>query len=153
MDAISAHYTDLDTAIDEVRVLVDRWADQVRPNAHERMPDGQTLRYTQLVLHEWLANLAQHASFPDPPPVIRIHLRAEQRHVYCTVEDNSTGFDVDAHLDLQETNAEALPERGMGLRIIHACTDSFAYHSTDQQKYRFEFSIPADHDPWLSTLF
>jgi serine/threonine-protein kinase RsbW len=46
-----------------------------------------------------------------------------------------------------------LPERGMGLRIINACTDSVSYTPTDSGRYRFEFSIPADHDPWLSMLF
>jgi serine/threonine-protein kinase RsbW len=46
-----------------------------------------------------------------------------------------------------------LPERGMGLRIIDACTDTLSYAPTDGGRHRLEFSIPADHDPWLSKLF
>jgi serine/threonine-protein kinase RsbW len=114
---------------------------------------GHALRYAQLVLHEWLANLAQHATFAAGAPWVRIHARIHSRHVVCAVEDNSEGFDLEAALDAQTDGAQLLPERGMGLRIIQACTGDFAYRAIDDRRHRFEFSIPADHDPWLSTLF
>ena len=61
--------------------------------------------------------------------------------------------DIRAEIDSLEERMDDLPERGMGLRIINACTDSLSYTSTEAGRYRFEFSIPADHDPWLSMLF
>jgi serine/threonine-protein kinase RsbW len=118
-----------------------------------RAEDGHELRYAQLVLHEWLANLAQHATFGADSPWVRIRIRISSRHVYCAVEDNSEGFDLEEALHAQTDRAQLMPERGMGLRIIQACTDDFSYQAAEDHRHRFEFSIPADHDPWLSTLF
>jgi serine/threonine-protein kinase RsbW len=122
-------------------------------DASESGEGGQALRYAQLVLHEWLANLMQHADFRGRTPYVEVHICADETHIFCAVVDNSDGFDLAAHLDAQRSAAQALPERGMGLRIISACTDDFTYHTADDGKQRFEFSIPADHDPWLSMLF
>lgn len=111
------------------------------------------LRYVQVVLHEWIANMIQHAEFGDRSPCIEITVRADLRYVSCSVIDNSHGFDLADALTRQRNEARALPERGMGLRIISACTEQCAYRSLPDGRYRFEFSIPVDHDPWLSTLF
>jgi serine/threonine-protein kinase RsbW len=151
MDGITERYTDLERAIDEVRVLLDRWSDE-RLRTGRPPPDPQSLRYAQLILHEWLANLLQHARFPDVP-VVEVRVEAQDRCVCGMVVDNSTGFDISSHLNDQRESSESLPERGMGLRIISACSDDFSYAEGDNGQYRFEFSIPADHDPWLSTLF
>ena len=150
MSVLAKEYSDLDRALDEVRAVVETWTatlEEVPP------PNGETVQYTQLVLHEWIANLLQHADFAGRSPSIRIRLTTEERHVRGSVEDNSTGFDLTSRLPTEEETLENLPERGMGLRIIDACTDRLSYHPTDDGRYRFEFSIPADHDPWLSTLF
>jgi serine/threonine-protein kinase RsbW len=151
MDGITERYTDLERAIDEVRVLLDRWSDE-RRRTGQPPPDPQSLRYAQLILHEWLANLLQHASFPEVP-VIEVRVESEDQCLCGVVVDNSTGFDIGTHLNHQRQSSESLPERGMGLRIISACSDEFSYARGDNGQYRFEFSIPADHDPWLSTLF
>ncbi len=111
------------------------------------------LRYVQVVLHEWIANMIQHADFGGHSPQIEITIRADQRFVSCSVLDNSLGFDLASELTTQRNEARALPERGMGLRIISACTEQCAYRTLPDGRYRFEFSIPVDHDPWLSTLF
>jgi serine/threonine-protein kinase RsbW len=111
------------------------------------------LRYVQVVLHEWIANMIQHADFGETQPRIEIIVRADQRFVSCSVIDNSRGFNLSDALTTQRNEARALPERGMGLRIISACTEQCAYRSLPDGRYRFEFSIPVDHDPWLSTLF
>lgn len=181
MNAITKQYHNLDRAIDEVRLLLETWLEQQegtasmddlqdgrvgepsdgRPRGDESSDEsadapaegGQALRYAQLVLHEWLANLLQHADFRDRTPYVEVQIRADETHIFCAVVDNSDGFDLAAHLDAQRSAAQALPERGMGLRIISACTDDFTYRTTDDGHQRFEFSIPADHDPWLSMLF
>ena len=177
MNAITQQYNNLDRAINEVRLLLEERLEQQEgaaawddgdestdgkpagsspndaPPDGEPTEEGQALRYAQLVLHEWLANLMQHADFSGRPPNVEVHIRADETHIFCAVSDNSDGFDLAAHLDAQRSAAQALPERGMGLRIINACTDDFVYRTTDDGHQRFEFSIPSDHDPWLSMLY
>lgn len=150
MSVLAKEYSDLDLALDDVRAILQDWCSQLDEAS---MPSPETIRYTQLVLHEWIANLLQHADFGDRTPSIQIRLRAEDRNVNCSIVDNSEGFDLADRLPSREEELEELPERGMGLRIINACTDRLSYSSTDTGRHRFEFSIPADHDPWLSMLF
>ena len=150
MSIFTRKYTDLNRALDEVRSVLEKWsAAQKKGSA----PKAETVRYTQLVLHEWIANLLQHADFRDRTPTVEIRLSCKNRHIICVVTDNSEGFDLGERLPDEEEIMDDLPERGMGLRIINACTDSLSYTSTEAGHYRFEFSIPADHDPWLSMLF
>ena len=150
MSVLAKEYTDLDRALDEVRAVLEEWSTRQEEPSH---PNAETIRYTQLVLHEWIANLLQHANFGDRTPSLHIRLSTKNRHVTCTVTDNSEGFDLTERLPSEEETMEDLPERGMGRRIINACTDGLSYTSTETGLHRFEFSIPADHDPWLSMLF
>jgi len=150
MSVLAKEYTDLDRALDEVRSTLEEWLDEQDEAA---APNAETVRYTQLVLHEWIANLLQHANFQNRTPTVEIRLASENRHVTCVVFDNSEGFNLVERLPSQEETMDNLPERGMGLRIINACTDRLSYTSTESGRHRFEFSIPADHDPWLSMLF
>ena len=150
MSVLAKEYSDLDHALDEVRTVIAEWSASIDASAE---PSGETVRYTQLVLHEWIANLLQHADFDGHPPAIRIRLACKQQHIRCVVVDNSLGFDLSDRLPAEQEAMDDLPERGMGLRIIDACTDDLAYAPTDDGRHRFEFSIPADHDPWLSMLF
>jgi serine/threonine-protein kinase RsbW len=152
MNGITKRYSNLERAIDEVRVLLDRWSDR-QGGAGEPVPDPQALRYAQLILHEWLANLLQHARFEERAPDVRIRVRTDGAGLTGWVTDNSTGFDLAERLRQQQSRSPSLPERGMGLRIIRACAADFSYRRGDNGRYRFTFSIPADHDPWLSTLF
>ena len=150
MTVLAREYTDLDRALDEVRSVLEEW---VHEQDEAVTPSDESVRYTQLVLHEWIANLLQHADFAGRSPTIQIRLSAENRHVTCVVIDNSEGFDLTERLPFEEEAMDELPERGMGLRIINACTNHLSYTSTESGRQRFEFSIPADHDPWLSMLF
>lgn len=150
MSVLAKEYTDLDRALDEVRSILEEWSATLDDPT---IPSSETFRYTQLVLHEWIANLLQHADFNGRTSTIQIRLSTENRHIYCVVIDNSEGFDLGERLPSQEETMENLPERGMGLRIINACTGSLSYNSTASDRHHFEFSIPADHDPWLSMLF
>jgi serine/threonine-protein kinase RsbW len=150
MSVLAKEYTDLDRALDEVRSILYDWSANVDESA---APRAETLRYTQLVLHEWIANLLQHGDFDGRAPAVEIRLTAENQHITCAVIDNSEGFDLNERLPSQDQTMEELPERGMGLRIIDACTGDLSYTPTDAGRYCFKFSIPADHDPWLSMLF
>jgi serine/threonine-protein kinase RsbW len=150
MSVLAKEYTDLDRALDEVRTVIETWSGSMDGPAG---PNGETIQYTQLVLHEWIANLLQHADFEEHPPFLRIRLTYQDRQIRCVVVDNSSGFDLTDRLPADQEAMDDLPERGMGLRIIDACTDTLSYAPTDSGCHRFEFSIPADHDPWLSMLF
>lgn len=150
MGSVTKEYQDLNRALDDVRDLCREWAAMHEASSFER----NIFRYVRLVLHEWLANLHQHGQFDGRMPVVRIRLTTEDRHVYCEVRDNSTGFDLASNLPTDSpTSPEALPERGMGLRIIDACTQQLSYDQTEDGHCRFTFSIPADHDPWLRMRF
>lgn len=150
MSVLAKEYTNLDRALNEVRSALEQWVAQ---QDETLAPGAETIRYTQLVLHEWIANLLQHASFCDRTPHVQIRLSCENRHITCVVLDNSEGFDLAEELPSRGETMDTLPERGMGLRIINACTDTLSYTTTASGLHRFEFSIPADHDPWLSMLF
>jgi anti-sigma regulatory factor (Ser/Thr protein kinase) len=149
MKAFTKKYTDLDRAIDEVRSLSDEW----QAAQHNGSLDDETIHCACLVLHEWVANLHQHAQFGDASPTIEVQLSAQDRRVSCSVTDNSEGFELESHLPADDDDLESLPERGMGLRIIESCTNDFSYTPTEDGHHRFEFIIPDDHDPWLNTLF
>jgi serine/threonine-protein kinase RsbW len=149
MKAFTKTYTDLDRALDEVRSLPQEWPAARRDGG----PDAETTHCVCLVLHEWIANLHQHAQFSSPPATVEIRLSCQDREVTCAVVDNSEGFDIDAYLPDEDEDLEALPERGMGLRMIKTCTGSLSYTPTEDGLHRFEFTIPSDHDPWLNTLF
>ena len=149
MTTFTKTYSDLDRAIDEVRSLPDEWP--AAQNAGG--PDAETVQCVCLVLHEWIANLHQHARFQASPPTVEIQLSFRDRQVFCSVLDNSEGFEIETHLPDEDDDPEALPERGMGLRMIKTCTDALSYTPTDDGLQCFEFNIPSDHDPWLNTLF
>lgn len=150
MSVLAREYTDLDRALDEVRTVLQQWSTDLDDGA---VPSSECLRYAQLVLHEWIANLLQHAQFGNRTPTIQICLASKNRHINCVVIDNSDGFDFEERLPAKNDTMDNLPDRGMGLRIINACTEQLSYTSTNAGHHRFEFSIPADHDPWLSMLF
>ncbi|WP_119842978.1 ATP-binding protein [Salinibacter ruber] len=149
MDPFTKTYTDLDRAIDDVRTLSDDWPVSQQDGAI----DDETLHCTCLVLHEWIANLHQHARFRNGTPMVEIRLTCDAERVTCSVLDNSDGFDLTSYLPADDEDPEAFPERGMGLRIIKTCTDDLSYSPTEDGLHCFEFIIPSDHDPWLNTLF
>ncbi|PSQ63888.1 MAG: ATP-binding protein [Bacteroidetes bacterium QH_1_61_8] len=149
MTALTLEYTDLNRALDEVRPLLEDWAAE---HDEAAAPSDDTVRYTQLVLHEWIANLLQHAHFKSRAPTVQIRASTENRHITCAVIDNSEGFDLAEQLS-PDDDADDFPERGMGLQIIDACTNQLSYTSTASGRHRLEFTIPADQDPCLSMLF
>jgi len=149
MRSFANEYTDPDQALDDVRVTLNKWANQTSTEGQ-----GQnTVRYTLLVLQEWIANLQRHADFSGRSPLIRIGLAVENQHAYGVVVDNSEGFPLDPHLPPNVEPLDDFPEGQMGLRIIDACTQVLSYASTEDGLYRFEFSIPSDLDPCLNMPF
>ena len=149
METLSHRYSDLNTLLDHLHTLFDAWT----PTAfHAPRAQTDVLHRTRLALHEWVANLVQHAEFNNRPPEILLCLCLNEQRVQGVLEDNSRGFDLEACLAAQETSTEAYPERGMGLLILQACTENLAYQPSENGRFRLEFSIPANQDPCLSLL-
>lgn len=148
---------DLCSAPDAVAALLERWAaEQALTPPLE--PDGFEL--LRLAVHEWVANLVQHASFPETGPLLRLELRPNGRGVCCTIEDNSAGFDLEGQLARQRARLAAAPraERGRGLLILTACARDLCYAPVPAPpggpaRHRLTFWIPPRPDAWLDIPF
>lgn len=149
MSTFTGEYTDLERALEDVRTTLADWADAGASGD----PSAETIRHARVVLQEWLANLLEHGHFADRTPTVEVQLRSTNQDLHCVVVDNSEGFDLETVLPPSDEPIDGLPERGMGLRIMDACTDSLSYTAREDGRHRLAFSIPADHDPWLSTPF
>lgn len=150
MDPTTQRFNDLELAIDDTHALFEQWITEVDVTNDAA---SDTLCHARLVLHEWLANLVQHADFQGRTPEVSIRVHPTRHKVHCIVVDNSAGFEFTHRLEAQTTNASPFPERAMGLRLIEVCTESLSYHHTDSGLHQLEFSISTDHTPWLSNLF
>lgn len=150
MEAEVLTYTDLEAALDETNALFARWMEE-SPSAD--VPNSNTLHYARMALHEWLANLIQHANFKERTPEVTLRFETASRHIHCSITDNSAGFELETQLRTQLMEAQPLPERTMGLRIIDACTEELSYDRTENGRYRLTFSISTSHFPCLNNLF
>ena len=83
-------FHDLSTVVDEVHAVFDTW---VESGAFAGDLDEFGLLVMKLAVHEWIANLVQHAAFRVCPPEIGLTVHAEPGGLRCIVEDNSEGFD------------------------------------------------------------
>ena len=99
------------------------------------------LEHAKLAIHEWVANLVQHADFADRDPEVCLILVTEGNRLRCTIIDNSNGFEITEHLDVDGEVLKTFPERGMGLFLIKACADELSYRRTEQGRQRLEFYI------------
>lgn len=153
MDPIKQRFSDLELALNTTHAFFEEWLDASEQTTADPAQGAHPLHHARLVLHEWIANLVQHADFQERTPEVLIRVEPDKNKVHGTVVDNSEGFPFEHRLETQTTNALPFPERAMGLRFIDACTDSVSYGRTDDGRYQFEFSISIDHTPWLSNLF
>jgi serine/threonine-protein kinase RsbW len=150
MDDTLYRFQSLDTLIEEVHSLFDSWEQS------ERRPPAVSLRTVYLVklaIHEWVANLVQHASFDDSSPQVHLRIRPADSDLYCMIADNSDGFDLQAYFDEAPSALQAFPERGTGLLILQSCTEELSYERTADGFNRLSFRVSADQDSWLSIQF
>ncbi len=116
-------FDDLDVVIEQTHLrlsdLMERWPDYVG-----------TLLHVQLAVHEWLANLVQHADFNGRSVRIDAVITREEDGFGCTISDSSKGFDVDEQVGARRAQLSPLPERGMGLLMVFACTTDLIYTRT-----------------------
>ena len=96
-------FTDLDRAVDRLHAVCDGWTDE-GPIAHVLGADG--MHVLRLTLHEWVANLVQHASFAAEAEIL-LTIDVQEGAVHCIVEDTSAGFDFAAQIESQRTLLDA----------------------------------------------
>jgi serine/threonine-protein kinase RsbW len=120
MDHVHSHFeTDLDVLDDEACV-------------------------SKLLVHEWVANLMQHADFSDDEPEIAIRFEKINGSVRYVIEDNSRGFDLERYLNNNDRVNEPMPCRGMGLLMLSACSEELAYRRMGPRHNRLEFILKND---------
>ncbi len=154
----SVQFRDLSTVIDELHGLFERWE---RGEASLLPLDDFNLQVMKFAVHEWVANLVQHADFGAHLPLIQVAIQPNGERVHCMIEDNSRGFDFNHQLVKQQQAVEAVlpPDRGRGLLIMIACTEDLRYYQpvavtqAGGQRHRLEFSISAHRKPWLDIPF
>jgi serine/threonine-protein kinase RsbW len=153
MTSIRHCFNDLDTIIDHMHILLDRWEAEV---LEESALNKETIQLLKVGVHEWIANLVQHADFKGRTPEIHFSAKPQGHRIACTIEDNSEGFDLDEQLRRCAELLQAYPERGMGLLMLQACTETLSYDRVEHgpnHLHRLYFIISADQDPWLNIPF
>lgn len=140
-------FHDIDLVTEKVHNLFDRW---VRSTGSGDSKNKYGLLVAKLAVHEWIANLVQHAAFNVEPPLIRLVVSPRPSGLHCMVEDNSEGFDFKAQVAEQSRrlNGPEPSERGRGLLMMLACTEDFAYETCGEGLQRVEFVVrpPVDSD-------
>ncbi len=135
-------FTRLDSAIDELHALFDAW------DAHGTLAptlddDGSSV--LRLAVHEWIANLVQHAAFPDGPEILLdVHVEADA--VRCVIEDASVGFDFAGQVETQHAvlDGPAPSERGRGLLMLITCTEALSFRPAARGgRQRISFCVRA----------
>ena len=106
-----------------------------------------------MAVHEWVANIVQHSDFESREPQIGVWLDQRGDRLYCLIEDNSRGFDFHGYLDGHEGITTVLPDRGMGLLLLKACTEELCYKSVEAGKNQLEFYITDKEDTFLEIPF
>jgi serine/threonine-protein kinase RsbW len=146
------HFYDLDFVVDEVHALFDAWAETgvLRPALDA---DGEIV--LRLAVHEWIANLVQHAAFVERPCEISLSVTAEEEDVLVEVEDTSLGFDLLGQLEAQSAmlDAPAPSERGRGLLMLITCTHALEYRPAGENRQRLSFRLANPGDAVFAGLF
>ncbi|OZC03263.1 ATP-binding protein [Rubricoccus marinus] len=150
---MSTHrFTDLTTVIDDLHALFDAWSDggMLRPPLNK---DGEIV--LRLAVHEWVANLVQHASFHVGVPEICVSIEIRPEVVEVCIEDTSQGFDLLGQLEEQHEllNAPAPSERGRGLLMLITCTETLDYRPATEGRQRLSFELYNPDEAIFAGLF
>ncbi len=144
------YFFGLDEVVDRVHAIFEQWE---RKKTFQPPLDIAALHQLKLAVHEWLSNLIQHADFEDREAEITISFSRQGDSIWCAIDDNSHGFDLNAQLNARSEILEKFPERGMGLLMIKACTKKLKYRQLSNHINRLDFVVCAEQDPWLSIPF
>jgi len=150
MEITRQKFSQLDVVIDELHGMFEEWE---REGALLSHLDQDTIQLFRLAVHEWVANLVQHADFGERDPELIVDVIPNGRRVRCVIEDNSDGFAFPEQIDVQRNALTPFPERGMGLLMLNAATEYFEYSQTEEGHRRLEFTVSADSESWLNIPF
>lgn len=146
------HFHDLGTVIDDVHALFDAWA-ECGALRSALDPDGEIV--LRLAVHEWIANLVQHAAFVERDPEISVTVAVDDDDVRVEIEDTSQGFDLLGQLEAQTAilDAPAPSERGRGLLMLITCTRGLDYRPAGADRQRLSFRLTNPGDAVFAGLF
>jgi serine/threonine-protein kinase RsbW len=150
---LSLRFRGLDGAVDALHATFDAWEAE---RTFDEVLDPFGRQVLRLAIHEWLANLVQHAAFGRRRPDVRMELTLVKGGVSCTIDDNSAGFDFERQLATQEqlVGGPRPSERGRGLLMLIACTDDLAYAPAGRrQRLSFRVRSGAAQRSRLGPLF
>ena len=138
-------FRDLGTVTDDVHALFDGWdAD----GTMDRSLDPTGALVLRLAVHEWVANLVQHAYFRREPR-IAMDITFQRGGVSVALEDTSEGFDFAQQLGTQRAILEspAPSERGRGLLMLITCATDIAFRpASPDQTQRIAFTVAPPHE-------
>lgn len=145
MERARYQFTDLESLPEQLFSCLSHWAEIAEGNG---LLGGSAdpLLQAQVALYEWMANLIQHASFGERAPLVQLDLELSKTGVGCAVEDNSDGFDFDAHLARRRDELNPMPERGMGLLMLASTAEDLRYDHLGPHRNRLSFQIPTGND-------
>ena len=138
-------FRNLGTVTDDVHALFDGWDADGTMDASLDPTGALVLR---LAVHEWIANLVQHAYFRREPR-IAMDIAFEPAGVAVAIEDSSEGFDFAQQLGTQRAllDSPAPSERGRGLLMLITCADDIGFRpASNGQSQRIAFAIRPPHD-------
>ena len=150
---MSTHvFTCLDHAVDEVHALFDGWA---ASGAFEPVLDAEGVDVLRLAVHEWVANLVQHASFPGDPR-ITLEVTPVADGVRCAITDASDGFDFLGTVQRQQAvlQTPAPSERGRGLLMLLRCAVDLDFEAAgDGVQQHIAFTVRPPDAEIMAPLF
>lgn len=136
---LAHRFADLPAVVDDLHARFDAWEEA---GLLEGCLDEFGRHVLRLAVHEWIANLVQHATFGRRRPQIAIALACDGEGVRCEIEDNSAGFDFQRQIAHQEVlvGGDVASDRGRGLLMLIACTDDLAY-TPERGRQRLAFRV------------
>lgn len=138
-----AYTGDLGSVIDRTHARFDQWT---RECAFPAAVNVETVEQLRLAVHEWVANLVQHAEFGGRVPEIHVRIWPDGETLCCVVEDNSEGFDweVVGRTGEVDCHVRAMRERGLGLMLLRAVAKQLDYQHEDGERCRLQLCVSAD---------
>ena len=131
-------FHNMETVIDEVHHVFDflETCNDMLEN-----PSWEVVYTSKFVVHEWMANLVQHADFGEQLPLIEFSISRIGRTLKCTIEDNSKGFDLDGYFRTNRQLPDEYPDRGMGLLLAREAARELSYSTSPSGRNVFAFVI------------
>lgn len=127
---------EIEFAIDSELAQVPLLAAAVRGALEGAQVDAATARSIERCVAEWSNNVIEHGYGGEPGHKLRITLDVNADRVLVRICDSAKPFDPIAQkkschgLEFDPADLNTLPERGMGLALIHSTMDEMSHRLT-----------------------